>query len=244
MRGDTAQDVRSLRKGSPMRTKSKRPRSDESAKETGDASRRPDGADTGKGSADPGRVYGGVARKIFELGGTEADIAEALNVTRKKVASWRAGSPGFAEACMQGIEKANSEVQQTLFKMATGYERIVEDVRFYQGRVTRIKYRKSVPAHLGAVKVWLLNRYSEKWNSKPEPEEKENPLARLFREIQGTSIRPIYECGNPVPFSIEQGEADWSAKEVEIEKEKEMVKMGVNPYRREERAIFNRFYKK
>ena len=237
-----------------MRAKSKKARSGQSAKKANDASCRPDDAANGK--ADPtdhkgaapdeigARDYGRIARKVFELGGTEADIAEALNVSRETIVRWRKSSPDFSKACMQGIEKANSEVQRSLFKMAIGYEHVVEDVRFHQGRAITIKYRKKEPPNLAAAKLWLLNRYSEKWNSEPEPEQKEGELARVFRAIEGSVMRPKYEDGTPEPYSILAGEAERCDKEVEIEKENEMVKVGLRPNLKEHRALYNLHYKK
>lgn len=233
-----------------MRAKSEKAKSTKPAKKAEVGSRRRGDAATGKaraaglkdlglGKVDP-QDYSLIAQKIFELGGTEADIAEALNVKRETIFIWRKSSQEFKQACKQGLEKANSEIQRSLFKMANGYERIVEDFRFHQGRVIRTKYSKWFPPNFTAAKNWLLNRYPEKWNGEPEPEQEEDQLGRLFRSIEGTVLRPVDESGTPEPFSLLSGEADYSEKEAEIEKEKEMERLGLSPHNKEHRFCFNR----
>lgn len=198
----TAQDVRGLRKGPSMRRKSEKLKVIGSAKKTESVARCVDSGvasessrnetDGPKGGCSVSCLpeFAGMAKKIYELGGTVSDLAEAFNVSIETIDKWRKEQKDFVQACKQGAGKANSEVQRRVFKMAIGYEYVVEEVRFYQGRVHIVKYCKHVPADLRAAKVWLLNRYSKNWADKPEPEKEESDLALLLKQIQGSRAMP------------------------------------------------------
>ena len=185
-----------------MRRKSEKPKANGSAKKAESGSRCLDGDVTSESYRDENDgsegacevsympAFAGLAKKILELGGTESDMAEAFNVSVETIDKWRKEQRDFIQACKQGLGKANSEVQRSVFKMAIGYEYVVEEVRFYQGRTHIVKYCKHVPPDLGAAKVWLQNRYSKKWADKPEPEKEQSDLALLLEQIQGSRMMP------------------------------------------------------
>lgn len=101
------------------------------------------------------------------LGKTERQIASALEVSDSTLFKWRHMYPAFGEAWQRGTDRASGLVEQALLQRATGYETRREKVAFDKdGNVLRATYREHVPADVGAIKYWLGNRASDRWQDR------------------------------------------------------------------------------
>lgn len=95
-----------------------------------------------------------VARKLYELGATDADVAEAIGKARITVLAWHDSFPEFADT-KKAKELPDAEVERSLFKRALGYT--TED-------------GTHIPAHPTAQIFWLKNRQKAKWRDRQEIE--------------------------------------------------------------------------
>lgn len=108
------------------------------------------------------------ARVLARLGATDAELAEAFEVTRRTIFNWRAAHPEFDEACQVGKEVADNRVERSLYELAVGWG--------------------DQPPHAGACFGWLYNRCPEKWKRRQEITGKDGaPL------IPVTSTMPLAE---------------------------------------------------
>ena len=54
-------------------------------------------------------------------GATDAEIAEAMHVSRKTICSWKHEHESFANALAEGKEIADSKIERSLYQSAQGY---------------------------------------------------------------------------------------------------------------------------
>lgn len=121
-------------------------------------------------------------RKVCALGAIDTDIADFLNVSERTVRSWRTQYPDFAEACRLGKEIADKRVEDSLFRMATGYVIETEKVFCSEGQIIRAKTFEHVNPVPSAVIFWLKNRQG--WRDSQEITGKDGaplmPEVRVF----------------------------------------------------------------
>ncbi len=134
--------------------------------------------------------FAGVAKKMYERGLSDADVAEALRVSEQTLAQWEADHQDFAEVCESGRQLANGKVHEAVFKRATGYTYTAQ--RIVGTRI--IEYPVYVPPDVNAAKFWLTNRRRDKWAQTPKPDEKasppKDPFAEFLKSINGNVLRP------------------------------------------------------
>jgi len=99
--------------------------------------------------------YCGVARKVYELGGDHDDLASALGVPPSELQAWQKAHPEFSCACAQGKSAADDRVEESLHKLAAGYEVRAEKVKAYKGRIIRQEYKKVVLPNAAAAQFCL-----------------------------------------------------------------------------------------
>lgn len=98
---------------------------------------------------------------------SEYKIAQAFHVSPRTLFNWRCLYPAFAEGWTLGGNIANGKVEDALFQRATGYETRKEKVAFDKdGKVLRATYQEHVPADISAIKYWLGNRASDRWQDR------------------------------------------------------------------------------
>jgi len=109
-----------------------------------------------------------IAEKLCQLGGTDRDVAEALNVSEATVNNWKREFPEFMESLKTGKAVSDAEVEKSLYKRAIGYE-VVETtvVKFKTG--TRVKtVTRHIPPDPTSCIFWLKNRMPDKWRDRQE----------------------------------------------------------------------------
>jgi hypothetical protein len=129
--------------------------------------------------------YNEMARRfcLLKLDTTDEDLAKFFGVTRITVLNWKKEYPDFAEAILDGKERADTQVANALHQRALGYShdavKIVADPK--SGKVISVPYVEHYPPDTGAAKMWLTNR-SKHWKDKQtvEIEDPDDVLAKVL----------------------------------------------------------------
>ena len=102
---------------------------------------------------------------------TQEQIAHNVGIGRSTLNRWIKAEPLIAAALKKGKEVADIEVENALFKRATGYVYTEVKVEYECGvEVKRTEITKEVPPDVGAQCFWLKNRRPDKWRDKHEVE--------------------------------------------------------------------------
>ncbi len=118
--------------------------------------------------------YDGVDRleKLAKLSLTDREIADVLGVTENQLKAWRRRHPAVGNAIKRGRHIADSNVVESLYRMAIGYTVPDEVVKVNgDGKVTIVETTKFYPPNPVAAFFWLKNRQSEHWRDKREVEQ-------------------------------------------------------------------------
>jgi len=110
------------------------------------------------------------ARKLCELGATDAELASFFDCTRMSIMRWRAAHEEFAEACKVGKDHADDRVERSLYQRALGYSYEAQKVVVASGVAEVVDYREDCPPDTAACIFWLKNRRREEWRDKQEHE--------------------------------------------------------------------------
>ena len=104
----------------------------------------------------------------------DEQIAANIGITTTTLYDWKKKYADFSDALKKGKETSDYEVENALFKSATGYEyeerkevqEVVDGVMRKRVEVTR----KQVPPNATSAIFWLKNRKPDKWRNKQEIE--------------------------------------------------------------------------
>lgn len=140
------------------------------------------------------------ARKLAEMGHTDAEMAEFFGIALRNFHRWKALHPELAQVLKVGKSEADARVTRSLFQRAVGYT-VPETVIHFEKR--KLKHGiKVVPHHVEVLKhyppdttagiFWLKNREPELWREKFEHDhgltasrEKLEELRRVVEERIG-----------------------------------------------------------
>lgn len=124
-------------------------------------------------------------------GCTDKEIAEAMHVTRKTICAWKKEHPTFEKSLNEGKEIADSKIERSLYKSASGYyvdeeERIIEVNKDGTTKLGDLKTRKKyIPPNVTAQIFWLKNRKKDQWRDVTKTEvtgEEGRPVE--FQQVQ------------------------------------------------------------
>lgn len=107
------------------------------------------------------------AEKLAKLGATDAEIADAFDVSEQTVNNWKKAHVEFSLALKKGKTFADAEVASKLFHRATGYEHQDTDIRVIDGQIVQTQIIKHYPPDTTAAIFWLKNRQPARWRDKP-----------------------------------------------------------------------------
>jgi len=113
-----------------------------------------------------------VADKLYYLGATDEDVAEALDISRETVFQWADSNPKFSDT-RKKKELPDDEVERAMHKRATGYE--VNGVH--------------VPANPISQIFWLKNRRPTRWKDKQEVEHSGSINQQTPEQIMETLVQ-------------------------------------------------------
>ena len=106
-----------------------------------------------------------VAKVVGRLGGTTADLAEALAIHPRSLERRRGE---ICRTLKEAKADADAQVEKSLFQRATGYSH--EDTYFsqYEGEVTATPYIKHYAPDVTACIFWLKNRKPAEWRERSD----------------------------------------------------------------------------
>lgn len=133
------------------------------------------------------------ARKLCQLGATDADLADFFGVAVSTVARWKVMNPEFSDALKLGKEQADERVVNSLYHRATGYSHPEVDIRVVDGQIVKTELIKHYPPDTTAAIFWLKNRRKDEWRDKQEVAHdiaEDSPMAALLKQVSGATIKP------------------------------------------------------
>lgn len=118
---------------------------------------------------------------------TDKQIAHNIGISPCTLYSWEQKHPEFLHALKKGKEVADYEVENALFKRATGYS--YEETITEYGEVSKV-VKKHVAPDTTAIIYWLKNRRPKKWRDRPEQDmtgENTALMQALLNAVNGKS---------------------------------------------------------
>lgn len=120
---------------------------------------------------------------------SEEQISKNMGISRSTLKEWKQKYPAISATLKKGKEVADIEVENALFKRATGYE--VEETKVEidsNGKKHMVKITKHIAPDPTSIIYWLKNRRPEKWRDKPMPvkatEQEMDLLSAAFKELE------------------------------------------------------------
>ena len=115
------------------------------------------------------------------LGYTDKELADVYDVSEATINNWKINHPDFLESIRRGKEIADSQVAESLFRLATGFK--VRKTKFatHEGLITDQKeYDEEIIPNQRAAEFWLRNRQRGKWTSTPESDSSVNEQSQAL----------------------------------------------------------------
>lgn len=108
------------------------------------------------------------AVKLCLLGATEQDLANFFSVNVDTLYEWRSKHPEFSEAIKQAKTDLDAQVEQSLFRRATGYSHPAVKIFNDDGVALKVEYTEHYPPDATSMIFWLKNRQPQKWRDRQE----------------------------------------------------------------------------
>ena len=117
---------------------------------------------------------------------TDKQIALNIGISEKAFCNWKNKYSSITSALKKGKEPANLEVENALFKLATGYSvKLRKPIKVRRrGGNEEIQYAYEeiyIKPEVAAQVFWLKNRMKDKWRDKPEAEVDVNPVTIVWK---------------------------------------------------------------
>lgn len=111
------------------------------------------------------RRFAPIARQMCSMGATNANLADAFDVTTTTIENWLRQHTDFAEAVAFGkAEVFDPLIERSLAQLALGYSVDVEEVKIDKdGDEHRYTLRKHFAPNVTAAIFWLKNRQPDRW---------------------------------------------------------------------------------
>lgn len=122
--------------------------------------------------------YAKIAAAMCRLGATDAQLADAFEVSVSTVNLWKVQHVEFSESIRVPKAEADERVEQSLYRRAMGYEHDEVDIKVVAGAVVKTPIRKFYPPDTTAAIFWLKNRKPADWRDKQEVEHSGNVMVQ------------------------------------------------------------------
>ncbi len=111
-----------------------------------------------------------LARKLALLGATEAEMADALNISVSTLSDWMHKHPDFSRVVESGKVQADAAVAEQLHSRATGYSHEAVKIFMPAGAQAPVyaPYTERYPPDTKAALAWLSRRQPEKWRERQQ----------------------------------------------------------------------------
>jgi len=121
-------------------------------------------------------VYDEQVFKLCLLGADDSEIADFFEVVESTINLWKIEHPTFSESIKQGKLQADSEIANSLYNRAKGFE--VPAVKIFcdskSGGVTEAPFMEYYPPDPASMAIWLKNRRPKNFKDKFEIEHSGN----------------------------------------------------------------------
>lgn len=133
-----------------------------------------------------------VARLVARFGVPQRELAKHFGVTPETVSRWIARYPEFARAIQQGRDQADTTVERSLFKRATGYKkRTIKVVKLSTDEIVDHPTITHIEPDVDAAKFWLVNRARDRWSHTADGGSTTTVVSGLDPEVQGAMLRRL-----------------------------------------------------
>lgn len=105
------------------------------------------------------------------IGLTDEQIAENCGIAVRTLYEWKSKHPQIMQALKKGKAWADTEVENALFRRATGYD--YEETTWEDGKKTKV-VKKHVPGDVTAQIYWLKNRRPDLWRDRRDNQAADN----------------------------------------------------------------------
>lgn len=99
---------------------------------------------------------------------TDEQIAKNCGISRSTLALWKDKYSDISDALKKNKEIADIEVENALFKRATGYTHNIVKPFAYKGEIIIAEFVEEVAPDVTAQIFWLKNRKPAEWRDKPD----------------------------------------------------------------------------
>jgi hypothetical protein len=151
--------------------------------------------------------YAKIARAMCERGATDAELADAFDVSSMTIWRWRARYPAFSEALKVAKGEFDDRVERSLAQRAVGYS--YDTVKIFLPAGSRepviVPYREHVCPDAYAAFKWLNCRRRLEWTDSKELTSPGpiSPIIALLSEINGGTVNLIDERENHRPSYLQ-----------------------------------------
>jgi len=132
--------------------------------------------------------YANIAKKMCELGATDFDVVEALDIVRSTFYKWKYDHPEFSDALKVGKTDADDRVEMSLYKRAVGYEYDTVKIFQFQGEEVVVPYKEIQQPDTTAAIFWLKNRRKNEWRASPEGESQQVVIQNIMPVPNAASV--------------------------------------------------------
>ncbi|MCD7887348.1 MAG: helix-turn-helix domain-containing protein [Clostridiales bacterium] len=118
---------------------------------------------------------------------TDEQIAHNIGISRSTLKEWKAKYPAISATLKKSKDAADIQVENALFRRATGYEATETRVEETGEGTKTVTTTKPVPPDVTAQIFWLKNRRPDLWRDKPEPTsspDQEKAASKLFSALE------------------------------------------------------------
>ena len=109
-----------------------------------------------------------LAGKLCLLGATDAEIADALEISESTLNAWKHDHEEFSESLKKGKMLADAEIASKLYHRASGYSHDAVKIFQYEGQPVIVPYTEVFPPDTTAAIFWLKNRRPDLWRDRQE----------------------------------------------------------------------------
>lgn len=154
------------------------------------------------------------AWSLYVRGATDEEVASAFHVSKRTILRWAKKYKEFGEIRAESKEKADAEVEKSLYKRALGIsyktsKTITNIDENGQPSISQmITQEHYEPPDTGAIAFWLKNRNPGAWRDRREPE----PDAEIMKKTDEILVK-IQQVANAPQEDSSENDKEATAQE-------------------------------